>query len=55
MTVGWSVSYMAWFNLYMKFNPWFWAPAIGGLLAAVGAFLISRELKSDIETAKPLA
>ncbi len=39
MTLGWSVSYMAWFNLYLQPSlQWLWAPAIGGLAAAAGAF-----------------
>lgn len=48
MTVGWAVSYMAWFNLFLQpALKVLWAPGIGGLLAAVGAFLISRELKTN--------
>lgn len=55
MTVGWAVSYMAWFNLFLQpALKWLWAPAIGGLFAVVGAFLLSRELKSNVVTAKPL-
>lgn len=47
MTVGWAASYMAWFNLFLQpALKWLWAPAIGGLLAALGAFLMSRELKA---------
>jgi hypothetical protein len=52
MTVGWAVSYMAWFNLFLQpALKWLWAPAIGGLLAALGAFLISRQLKPVVEAA----
>ena len=48
MTVGWAVSYMAWFNLYLQPTlAWLWAPAVGGLLVAFGAFLISRQLKVE--------
>lgn len=55
MTVSWAVSYMAGFNLFLQpALKWLWAPAFGGLLAAVGAFLISRELKSVIVREKPL-
>ena len=52
MTLGWAVSYMAWFNLFLQPElKWLWAPGVGGLLAVVGAFLISRELKPEVETA----
>jgi hypothetical protein len=50
MTVGWAASYMAWFNLYLQPTlQWLWAPAIGGLLAAAGAYLISRQFKPAVE------
>jgi hypothetical protein len=50
MTVGWAVSYMAWFNLFLQpALKFLWAPGVGGLLVAVGAFLISRQLKRDFE------
>jgi hypothetical protein len=52
MTIGWAVSYMAWFNLFLQpALKWLWAPAIGGILAAIGAFLLSRQLKRDFEAA----
>ena len=55
MTVGWAVSYMAWFNLFLQpALKWLWAPGIGGLLAALGAFLISRKLKANVEAASQL-
>lgn len=55
MALAWAVSYMAWFNLFLQpALKWLWAPAIGGLLAVLGAFLVSRELKSAIVTTKPL-
>jgi hypothetical protein len=51
MTLSWAVSYMAWFNLYLQPSlRWLWAPAIGGLVAALGAFLVSRSLKPKVET-----
>ena len=55
MTVGWAVSYMAWFNLYLQPTmQWLWAPAIGGLLVVLGAFLIERDLKRVVEAPTPL-
>lgn len=43
MTVGWAVSYMAWFNLYLQPKLIFlWGPAVGGLLVVLGAFLMTR-------------
>jgi hypothetical protein len=46
MTVGWAVSYMAWFNLYLQPTlKCLWAPALGGLLVVLGAFLVSLQLK----------
>jgi hypothetical protein len=46
MTAGWAVSYMAWFNLFLQRSlQWLWAPALGGLLVVLGAFLASRQLK----------
>ncbi len=52
MTVAWAVSYMAWFNLYLQPTlQWLWAPAIGGLLAVLGAYLISRPVQPKVETA----
>jgi len=52
MTVGWAISYMAWFNLYLQPTlRWLWAPALGGLLVVFGAFLIERQLKRKVETA----
>ena len=54
MTLGWTVSYMAWFNLFLQPELKFlWAPAVGGLGAALGAFLVSRGLKRDFEAASP--
>ena len=50
MTVGWAASYVAWFNLYLLKENWFWAPAIGGLLVVLGAYLLSRQLKPAVET-----
>ena len=48
MTVGWAVSYMAWFNLFLQPSlQWLWAPALGGLLTALGAFFLSRQLKVE--------
>ena len=49
MTVGWAASYVAWFNMYLLKENWFWAPAIGGLLVVLGAFLIERQLKRVVE------
>lgn len=44
MAAGWAVSYMAWLNLYLQPElRWLWAPAIGGLLVVVGAFLVVRK------------
>ncbi|HJT25649.1 MAG TPA: hypothetical protein VJ873_13825 [bacterium] len=52
MTLSWAVSYMAWFNLFLQpALKWLWAPAIGGLLAVLGAFLVSRQLKANVEAA----
>jgi hypothetical protein len=51
MTVGWAVSYMAWFNLYMEPTLLcLWSPAIGGLLVVLGAYLLSRQFKPAVET-----
>ena len=50
MTVGWAVSYMAWFNLFLPpALEWLWAPAVGGLLVVLGAFMTERELKRNVE------
>ncbi len=55
MTVGWAISYMAWFNLYLQPTlQWLWAPAAGGLLVVLGAFLIERALKRAVEAPTPL-
>ncbi len=44
MGVGWAVSYMAWINLYLQPGlTWLWAPAVGGLLLVLGAFLVVRQ------------
>jgi len=52
MTAGWAVSYMAWFNLFLEpALKWLWAPALGGLLAAIGAFWMGHKIKRDYETA----
>ena len=52
MTVGWAVSYMAWFNLYLQPKLVFlWGPALGGLLVVLGAFLMTRP---KVETPSPL-
>jgi hypothetical protein len=49
--VGWAASYMAWFNLYLQPTlTFFWAPAVGGLLVVLGAFLIQRALKRAVES-----
>lgn len=49
--VGWAVSYMAWFNLYLQPSlTFFWAPAMGGLLVVLGAFLFQRSLKRAVES-----
>jgi hypothetical protein len=46
MALSWAVSYMAWFNLYLQPSlQWLWAPAIGGLTAVLGAYLVSRQVK----------
>jgi hypothetical protein len=61
MTVGWAVSYMAWFNLFLQLAlkqpvlQWLWAPAVGGLLVVLGAFFIERELKRIVEAPTQLA
>lgn len=56
MTVGWAVSYMAWFNLYLQPQlAWLWAPAIGGLLVVLGAFGMARVLNPKVEASSPLA
>jgi hypothetical protein len=56
MAVGWAISYMAWFNLYLEPELiWLWPSAVGGLFVVLGAFLISRQLKRDFETASPQA
>lgn len=50
MTAGWAVSYMAWFNLFLEPKlQWLWAPGVGGLLAALSAFFISRNLRARVE------
>jgi len=50
MPVGWAVSYVAWFNLYLEPRLKFlWAPAVGGLLVVSGAFLLSRQVKPKVE------
>ena len=52
MTLAWAVCYMAWFNLFLQpALKWLWAPGIGGLLAAVGAFWVSWKLKPAVEAA----
>jgi hypothetical protein len=46
MGAGWASSYMAWINLYLQPGlTWLWAPAIGGLLLVLGAFLITRSIE----------
>jgi hypothetical protein len=56
MTLGWAVSYMAWFNLYLQPKLAFlWGPAVGGLLAVLGAFLLTRAPKASVETPSALA
>ena len=56
MTVGWAVSYMAWFNLYLQPTlQALWAPAVGGLLVVLGAFLIERQLKGKVEAPSQLS
>ncbi|HVZ81667.1 MAG TPA: hypothetical protein VHE12_12835 [bacterium] len=55
MTVGWAVSYMAWFNLYLQPKLAFlWGPAAGGLLVVLGAFLFARVTGPKVETTSPL-
>ena len=55
MTVGWAASYVAWFNMYLLKENWFWAPAIGGLMVVLGAFLIERQLKRVVEAPPQLS
>ena len=56
MTVGWAVSYMAWFNLYLQPTlQALWAPAVGGLSVVLGAFLIERQLKRKVEAPSQLS
>jgi hypothetical protein len=56
MAVGWAVSYMAWFNLFLQpALKWLWASAMGGLLVVLGAFLIFRHLKRRLEATSQLA
>jgi hypothetical protein len=51
MATGWAVSYMAWLNLFLQPGlQWLWAPAVGGLLVVLGAFLTARSLKPKVET-----
>ena len=51
MTTGWAVSYMAWLNLFLKPGlTWLWAPAGGGLLVVLGAYLMVRPVKAKVET-----
>ena len=50
MAAGWAVSYASLVNIWiyaqMKEPPGFlWAPAVGGLLTAVGAFLVFRKIE----------
>jgi hypothetical protein len=48
MGTGWAVSYMAWINLYLQPGlTWLWAPALGGLLLVLGAFLMVRKSSSN--------
>jgi hypothetical protein len=48
MAVGWAVSYMAWFNLYLQPKLVFlWGPSVGGLLVVLGAFLMTRSSKDQ--------
>lgn len=50
MGVGWAVSYASWFTLYFEPKVTFlWAPAIGGLLVVLGAFIVERQLKREVE------
>lgn len=56
MVLGWAVSYMAWFNLVLQPTLRFlWAPAIGGLLVVLGAFLVARSLKAPVEAPMQVA
>jgi hypothetical protein len=56
MTLGWAVSYMAWFNLFLQpALKCLWGPALGGLLVVLGAFFISRELKAKVEAPSQLS
>lgn len=65
MSAGWTASYMALFNLLLPVLisskasanvtlKGLWFSGIGGLLLVLGAFLISRRLKSAVVTAKSL-
>jgi hypothetical protein len=54
MTMGWAVFYMAAFNLFLQpALKWLWALALGGLLAAVSAFFISRGLRPVVSASEP--
>lgn len=56
MTTGWAVSYASWFTLYFEPKVTFlWAPAIGGLLVVLGAFLLERQLKREVEAPPQVA
>ena len=56
MTLGWAVSYMAWFNLFLQpALKWLWAPAVGGLLVVLGAFMMERQLKQIVEAPTQLS
>jgi hypothetical protein len=52
MAAAWAVSYVGWFNLYLQPGLKFlWAQALGGLLAVLGLFLLSRSAKAKVEDA----
>jgi hypothetical protein len=56
MTVGWAVSYMACFNLFLQPSlEWLWAPAAGGLAVAASAFYLQQRLKRALEAGDGLA
>jgi hypothetical protein len=56
MTTGWAASYMAWFELYLHPRlSALWAPALGGVLVVLGAFLRERAQKRAVEAGSRVA
>jgi hypothetical protein len=56
MACGWGASYAAFFNLYLQPTlKAFWAPAVGGLVLCLGAYLLARSYKPKVETPSPTA